>query len=280
MSTAPAPIAQYRPPQWAKMPMVSVTVPASYGQSSVGTEVSGSSPDTPLQLSVTSSTTYVFDAVLSLEHGQTLTKTMHPVQNGAAITSHAYLNPASLVIYVLMSDVTPQYVASNQTSPPYVQQWTGNSSKSVSAYQQMLALQASRVPLQVTTRLRTYSNMLIADISPHEDNKSITGARFRVEFSQLFLADVQTAPTSSRPNETNQTGLGEVSTAPTTSTIDSQFLVPPGSMINTLNADSINNQFPAMPGTLIGSAQQNQTAVNVPGAGSYSSTPQQFGGSN
>jgi hypothetical protein len=255
----------YRPPQWAQPAMVSITVPAGYGQqsSAVGTEVQSSSPDTPLQLATAAQTSYVFDAVLSLEHNQTLTKTIHPVQNGAAITSHAYLNPPTVVMYVLMSDAVGQYVSSNQTTAPYVQQWTGNASKSVSAYQQILALQSARVPLTITTRLRTYSNMLVMDVSPHEDAKSVTGARFRVEFGQIFLAGVTTTPVSARPNDTNTTGLGAVSTTTPSSTVNNQFAVPATATTNTLTQDSDPVPMP--------------TEVDVPGAGSYSSVPQQFG---
>jgi hypothetical protein len=212
-------------------------------------------PNIPI---TTAAHTYVFDAVLSLEHNQTLTITKHPVQNSAAISSHAYLNPASLVMYVLMSDVVGNY--------PGATVWTGGTSKSVSSYQQMLALQAARSPLTVVTRLRTYTNMLVAAISPHEDAKTITGARFRVEFEQIFLAGVQITPASASPNDTNTTGLGTVSAYTPPATINSQFLVPPGSMINTLNGSS--------------TAVPTATTVDVPGAGLYTSSPQQFGVSN
>jgi hypothetical protein len=275
----------YRPPQWNISPaMVSITVPAQTGTLQVFP--AGSSniqvDDSPAIISPTSTeptpaTSYVFDAVLSLEHNQTLTKTMHPVQNGAAISSHAYLNPPTVVMYILMSDVTGQYAATNQTTPPYVQQWIGNKSKSVSAYQQIIALQASRIPLMVTTRLRTYPNMLITDISPHEDAKSIHGARFRVEFGQIFLADVSAAPVSARPNDTTTTNTGAVSPAPTTATQAAQFGVPVTSTVNTLPSNSTGQ--PTMTTT------PQPTTVNVPGAGVASSTPQQFaagfgGGSN
>jgi hypothetical protein len=253
----------YQPPQWSSAAMVSITVPASTSTINVGPinmdySLAGTinaDPNIPI---TTAAHTYVFDAVLSLEHNQTLTITKHPVQNSAAISSHAYLNPASLVMYVLMSDVVGNY--------PGATVWTGGTSKSVSSYQQMLALQAARSPLTVVTRLRTYTNMLVAAISPHEDAKTITGARFRVEFEQIFLAGVQITPASASPNDTNTTGLGTVSAYTPPATINSQFLVPPGSMINTLNGSS--------------TAVPTATTVDVPGAGLYTSSPQQFGVSN
>lgn len=298
MATTPAPLASvgWRPPQWAKPAMVSITVPAGYSTTQpdnapVNVDANGVGF---ISTKKTAPTSYVFDAVLSAEHDQTLTKTHHPVQTGASVSSHAYIEPAQLVLYVLMSDVAAQYSASNQSSAPYIQQWTGNPSKSVSAYRQVLALQSARIPLTVTTRLRTYYNMLILRVSPREDDKTITGARFRIEFEQLFIANIQSNPNSVRPNDTQSTGLGAVNVQQPPATINTQFEVhsfPPGgdgpSPRVPLPPDLNNGTIPAVENGVPGYISQpgnppiptftpqfpnSVTAVNVPGAGNYSST--------
>lgn len=266
----PAPSQAWRPPQWGSTntPMVLVTVPASSSVSNVTQTDSDANSATGggtfmFKKSVTAAVSYVFDAVLAADHDQSLTKTQHPIQTGAAVSSHAYLNPAHLILSVLMSDVVQQYVPTNQTTAPYIQKWTGFKSKSVSAYQQLLTLQAQRVPLTVTTRLRTYTNMIITRVAPREDDKTITGARFRVEFEQIFVANTQVVPVSARPNDTQATGLGAVSTQTPSSTVQSQFGVPPTASTNTL------------PGT-VPTATPASTVVDIPGAGAYASPPQQF----
>lgn len=298
MATVPSSLGGWRPPQWAKPAMVSITVPASYSTSSnasnlVGTTAqpansNGANLTVSATAKQTAATSYVFDAVLSLDHEQSLTKTHHPVQTGASVSSHAYIEPAQLVMYVLMSDVAQQFTASNQASAPYVQQWSGNPSKSVSAYQQVLALQSSRVPLTVTTRLRNYSNMLITRVSPHEDSKTITGARFRIEFEQLFVSNIQANPVSARPNDTQSTGLGAVNTQPPPTTVDSQFGVnsytpgPDGpSPTVPLPPDLGNGTIPGVQNGVPGYIQPDGTftpqfpntvqQINVPGAGNFSS---------
>lgn len=264
MATTPVPPPPpgWRPPQWAKSAMVSITVPGGYNTSSSNNTPLPQNSNGVFTLSVTptASTSYVFDAVLSLDHEQSLTKTRHPVQTGAAISSHAFIEPASLVLYVLMSDVVPQYTATNQTKPPYIQKWSGNPSKSVSAYQQVLALQTARIPLTITTRLRTYTNMLILRVSPREDNKSITGARFRIEFEQLFITNTQANPVSARPSDTQSTGLGAVNVQPPPTTVDSQF-----SIANAPVAPSTGSS------NLLTFVQANPSGVDVPGAGTFSS---------
>jgi uncharacterized membrane protein YgcG len=182
--------------------------------------------------------------VLELEHEQRLEKTRHPVQTGADLSSHAYLMPPRVVMYVGMSDAMAAYASgannANTTSatPNTVTPFSGGStSKSVNAYQTMITLQAARSPLTVTTRLRTYTNMLITAISPREDFKTITGLKMRVEFEQIFTATTSTSVTgsasiaslsavSARPDATQQTGLGQVNSGALSSTTAAQFAAP------------------------------------------------------
>lgn len=275
--------------------MVAVTVPAGYALPQPNSGVDSNSNTYSIDTAAQAPTSYVFDAVLSLDHDQTLTKTRHPVQTSAAVSSHAYIEPAQLVMYVLMSDVAAQYVATTQIEPPYIAQFTGNPSKSISAYQQMLTLQSARIPLTVTTRLRTYSNMLIDRVSPHEDHKSIGGARFRLEFGQIFIASTQITPSSTRPNDTGSTGLGSVNTTPVSTPVENQFGVHPfstgpdgPSAAVPLPPDLHNGSIPvvdngvpgylAAPGTTAPGTDpftpqfsNSVTAVNVPGAGNFTS---------
>lgn len=218
----------WTPPQFAKPAMVSITVQSQTTpgqQSQVPNAVLGNAGVPFAAATLTTKTvqletqTFVFDAVIGLEHDQRLVKTQHPVQTGADISSHAYLMPAHLALYVGMSDAIAAYKPG---------MWVGNPSKSVSAYQQMIALQAARVPLVVTTRLRTYNNMLIVCVAPHEDHKTIKGLKMRVELEQIFTASTGPAAVSTRSNDTNSTGLGPVNPQPVPPTTQKQFAVAAG----------------------------------------------------
>lgn len=241
--------AQWRPPQWQRPAIVTLTVPAqsttlptsvSSGViSSTDSSVSLGSTAAPATNTITQQMTYVFDAVLSLEHEQRLEKTRHPVQTGADLSSHAYLQPARVVLYIGMSDAMQAFATGQNGAQP----WTGNPSKSVSAYQQLLALQAARQPLTLGTRLNTYVNMLITSLTPQEDYRTVTGLRVRVELEQIFTAAVSTQLVSARPQDTQQTGLGGVTTQQPSGTTLGQFAAP----------------------------LSGQTPVNVPGAGDFTS---------
>lgn len=217
----------WRPPQWNGPAMVSVTVPSQ--SSNIPTTQTNQTPSmingtltfkAGATTQITPAQVYVFDAVFTLEHEQRLEKTRHPVQTGSDISSHAYLLPARVSMYIGMSDAQDSYTG------PNVQPWNIKPSKSVSAYQQMIALQAARALLIVTTRLRTYTNMVVTSVGPTEDFRTIKSLRMRIEFEQIFTAATASAPVSARPNDTATTGLGTVNSQTPNASLLTQFSAP------------------------------------------------------
>jgi len=289
--------AGYAPPQWFKGPaMISVTQAPVQGASNMVGSASGSVSASDIEggylISGSGSTqfTYVFDAVFSLDHTQRLEKTMHPVQTGASISSHAYLLPARLSMDVGMSDVMAAYATGQlapatgstaSTTPSTAAPFTGAPSKSVSAYQTILSLQSARQPLTIVTRLRAYTNMVVTEVSPQENAKTITGLRMRVEFEQIYTASTATTPLSARPDTTQTTGLGVVSPSSVPSATQGQFQIPQAVSTNGVvtkvpvlatPATSLSAAYGLAP---IGMVDYLPQAVNVPGSGSYSSSPGQ-----
>lgn len=197
-------------------------------------------------------TVYVFDAILRADHTQELRLTENPIQSGANLTDHAYATPARVTLDIGMSDAMDSYSAGL---------WTGNKSKSVAAYQTLLSLQRSRALLTLTTRLRTYQNVLIENIQSSDTHKTQFGLRAFVTFRQVYLASVSLVSdrgsgivtgsdtaipgVSARPQGTAATQLGTVQTTTPTTSLDSQH-----------NTSATSYAVPS---------------YNVPGAGSYSS---------
>jgi hypothetical protein len=157
---------------------------------------------------------YVFDAVLSTQHESTLSITSHPVESGAAISDHSYVNPAQVTLQIAMSDV----------AHPIGDQFSGGRSRSVTAYQLLLQLQEQRIPLQLTTRLKSYSNMLVQSISAPDDVKTFHALRATVVLKEIFSATVETVKISARPHLTDATPKGEVQPVPADESTASQIL--------------------------------------------------------
>lgn len=200
----------WRPPQWQNPSpaKVLITFPG-LGNAPQFSSVTGSNVTLP-----PGQTIYAFDVELEIEHDQRLRRTEHPVQTGSSISDHAFLEPATLTVDVGMSDGMDAYFSPNT--------WQGSTSKSVSAYQTLLALQFSRIPLMVTTRLRTYQNMLIVNPLAKDTYKTAHGLRMRVEFGQVFMANVSQPTVSARSQDTNTTNLGNVNPQPPTAAQESQ----------------------------------------------------------
>jgi len=143
---------------------------------------------------------YFFDAVFSEDHTTSVKMTEHPVQTGANIVDHAYKMPAFLSLEIGMSDAMQSLVPN---------EWSGAYTKSVSAYRKLLELQDNRLPLTIHTRLNKYYNMVIEQITVHDDYRTQNGLRCTINFKQLLVALVATT-TSSASQITDTTNSGTV----------------------------------------------------------------------
>lgn len=137
---------------------------------------------------------FVFDAVFRLEHNSGRKITENPVQNGAYISDHSYQLPASLTLDIGMSDSMDSYM---------VGQWGGADAKSVAAYEQIMKWQQNGEPLEITTRLCEYTNMVVENVSIPDDYKTKHGLKCMVTFKQIITAEVTETPVDSSVSNAN-----------------------------------------------------------------------------
>jgi hypothetical protein len=142
---------------------------------------------------------WFFDAYLKMTHTSRLTITEHPVQTGAALTDHAFLQPRELTMDIGMSNVVTSFVPG---------QFSGGYSRSVTAFQVLKDLQALRVPIQVHTRLGLYQNMLIEVLMAPDDYMTLNGLHCTVTFKEILVAQVRTVKISERPLVTDGSKRG------------------------------------------------------------------------
>lgn len=101
--------------------------------------------------------------VVSEKHNDTLEITEHPVETGAPVSDHAYKRPSEVVMEVGCSLL--DFIDTSSLGLTL-----GLSPKET--YQQILDLQSSRIPFDVVTGKRLYSNMLIRAIEVTTDRTS------------------------------------------------------------------------------------------------------------
>jgi hypothetical protein len=144
---------------------------------------------------------WFFDAFIRLDHVSKLKITEHPVQTGASITDHAYLEPKELTIEVGMSDAAKSLVSG---------QFSSDRSRSVTAYKVLRELQDQRIPVQVLTRLGIYQNMMVESISVPDDYMSLYGLKASVVMREILVSTVKTVKISARPQISGSTNRGTV----------------------------------------------------------------------
>ncbi|HHS9738672.1 TPA: phage baseplate protein [Raoultella ornithinolytica] len=105
--------------------------------------------------------------VISEKHNDTLEITEHPVEVGAAISDHAYRRPSEVVMQVGFAGGGSLLDFLDTTSFGLS---AGLSPKET--YQELLDLQNSRVPFDVVTGKRIYTNMLIRALEVTTDRTS------------------------------------------------------------------------------------------------------------
>lgn len=111
------------------------------------------------------------------QHDDQLTVTDHPVEQGAAISDHAYLNPSRLVMQIGYSN------SSREAG--------GDENYVADKYAEILALQAEREPFSVGTGKRVYDNMLITGLAVVTDEKTEATLLVTVTMRQVIIVETQ-----------------------------------------------------------------------------------------
>lgn len=119
------------------------------------------------------------NVVVDETHTDDLTITRHPVERSASITDHAYKEP---------SQVTVRYGFGVSGG---LLNFSGAGGDPKAIYQQLLDIQASRVPFDLITGKRSYQNMLIASLGTTTDNATENVLLVTATIREVILVDTQ-----------------------------------------------------------------------------------------
>jgi len=145
---------------------------------------------------------YFFDAVLDVTHSQKTNITSHPVQTGANVTDHAFLEPARLTMTIKMSDTKVSTIPSQFAGIAYT--------KSVGAYRILEQLQQQRLSFQVHTRLKTYQNMMIESLDIQDSLETLYGLEVTIEMVEILVASEKIVKISKRVQATDSSSVGAI----------------------------------------------------------------------
>lgn len=114
------------------------------------------------------------DIFVREKHESQLTITDNPVEFGAAVSDHAYMEPKRLTLDILAGS-KPNMIAA-----------------SAATLQALHALQAQREPIQVVTGLSVYNDMLIERVTANRDATYSQVLIATVELREVIRVDTQT----------------------------------------------------------------------------------------
>ena len=177
-----------------------------------------------------------FDGIMRSEHVSRVRPTNYPVQTGVTMTDHAIIEPVELTIEIMMTDSSADsymnlspvvsgvlqkvtgvpIIGTVLQSAPLVKKiydWYSNfrglpkmpdiltqpgENRSIAAWKSLRAMQLSRVPITVETRLQTYNNMLIEELSAPDDVNTLHALRCTVRLREIIFATVAETAVSTR----------------------------------------------------------------------------------
>lgn len=133
--------------------------------------------------------------VVSEKHSDTLEITEHPVEIGAAVADHAYKRPSEVVMEVgfagggsLLDFVDTTSIGLSLGLSPQ------------ETYQELLDLQNSRIPFDVVTGKRLYSNMLIRALEVTTDKTTENVLSAVLTLREVLITQTQQITVANKSN--------------------------------------------------------------------------------
>jgi len=131
------------------------------------------------------------DAVISESHVNEVSLTNNPVEFGAEITDNAVVQPKQINILAEVSD-TPLGVAALGQIVDLVTGLFGTSTienitRSNAAYNAVIQLQEEREPIEIQTKLRLYTDMVITKVTTIQDKDTSRIVRMSIDLQQVII---------------------------------------------------------------------------------------------
>lgn len=140
------------------------------------------------------------DAVISESHTNEVSLTSNPVEFGAEITDNAVVQPKQINILAEVSDTPLSLAAFGQivdlVTGLFGTSTTDNIARSNAAYNAIIQLQEAREPIELQTRLKLYTNMIITNVSVQQDKNTSRIARMSIDLQQVIISESEIVPLS------------------------------------------------------------------------------------
>ncbi|MBT1889224.1 hypothetical protein KK001_12745 [Enterobacter roggenkampii] len=170
--------------------------------------------------------------VVSEKHSDTLEITEHPVEIGAAVADHAYKRPSEVVMEVgfagggsLLDFVDTSSIGLSLGLSPQ------------ETYQELLDLQNSRIPFDVVTGKRLYSNMLIRALEVTTDKTTENVLSAVLTLREVLITQTQQITVA------NKSGMKDGASTSAVANAGAKTTKPPSDSLLKMGADGFSSLF-------------------------------------
>lgn len=135
-----------------------------------------------------------FNAPVTIEEAgrDELEITQHPVQQGASITDHSFVKPASLSLSLL---------------------WGNQDAPLSETYKNLLELQSQREPFDVVTGKRIYKNMMMKSLGQTTDATTENVLKVSMELQEIIITSLEVTTVPERKKQANPAKTGATQNA-------------------------------------------------------------------
>lgn len=131
------------------------------------------------------------DAVLTEAHNNEVSLTTNPVELGAAITDNAVIEPKKITITAQVSDTPIGFAAVGQIIDNVTGLFGSSTEQSITrsnaAYNALVQLQEQREPIEVQTKLKLYTDMIITGIKTEQDKDTSRIVRLVISLQEVLI---------------------------------------------------------------------------------------------
>ena len=170
--------------------------------------------------------------VVSEKHSDTLEITEHPVEIGAAVADHAYKRPSEVVMEVGFAGGGSLLDFADTSS---IGLSLGLSPQET--YQELLDLQNSRIPFDVVTGKRLYSNMLIRALEVTTDKTTENVLSAVLTLREVLITQTQQITVANKSDMKDGASTSAVANAGTKTT------KPPSNSLLKMGVDGFSSLF-------------------------------------
>ncbi len=135
----------------------------------------------------------ILDAAVRESHEASITTTDHPVEFGANISDHAYINPRVFTLRGRISN-TPLRTNSDSLSS------SSGGTRSSAAWEMLETAMFKRDTITIDTVLKSYSDVVIERLSTEQDWQTARVLDFEMTLKEIFIVDLPTTEVDEADN--------------------------------------------------------------------------------